>query len=73
MKISEQKLKDVCLLGQGEKTCAFIVCGADGFECSKGTGIEPHIRLRLIEGTMKARGNNCEGLDALAALGEVDV
>lgn len=62
MKISEQKLKDVCLLGQGEKTCAFIFCGPDGFGCSKGTGIESIIRQRLTAGTMRAQGDNCDGV-----------
>lgn len=63
MKIADEKLKSVCLLGQGDKTCAFVTCGADGFECAKGTFVESIIRRRLAEGTMRAQGDNCNEVD----------
>jgi hypothetical protein len=61
VKISDNKLRSVCLIGQGDKTCAFLGCGANGFECLKGTGAERFIRQRLANGTIGARGDNCEG------------
>ena len=59
--ITEAWLDDVCLLGHGEATCAFLMLGGDGFGCAKGTSAEATIRARLEAGTMNARGNNCDG------------
>ena len=63
--VSDERAKEVCKFGQGEATCAFIIliCG-EGFECAKGTDIETIIRDRLAEGRMKAKGDNCGGIDA---------
>ncbi len=59
--ITEVWLKDTCLLGHGESTCAFLILDGSGFQCAKGTGIETTIRLRLAEGMMGAKGDNCDG------------
>ena len=53
--------KEMCKVGQGEECCAFLLMGADGFECAKGTFAEDVINLRLAEGTMNAKGDNCSG------------
>jgi hypothetical protein len=58
--MTANKVKTICLLGQGELTCAYLVCGPDGFECAKGTGIEKAISARLRAGTMRAKGDNCD-------------
>jgi hypothetical protein len=59
--ISQVYVEETCKLGQGEKTCAFLMMGAEGFDCAKGTSIEATIRKRLEAGTMNAKGDNCEG------------
>ncbi|MBU0899057.1 MAG: hypothetical protein KKB03_00425 [Nanoarchaeota archaeon] len=59
--ISEEHLKDVCKLKQGEKTCAFLSFGSEDFICTKGTNLEKEIRRRLEAGIMVAKGDNCDG------------
>lgn len=61
MALSNEQLETLCKLKQGELTCAFITAGGDGFSCGKGTFAEPHIRKRIAEGTMAAKGDNCSG------------
>lgn len=53
--------REICKLGQGEDCCAFIVMGMDGFECVKGTLTQQTIELKLAEGTMNAKDDNCKG------------
>ena len=48
--------KSTCKLGQGSKCCAFLVCGAHGFECIKSTAMSKIIHDRLEKGTMHAKG-----------------
>lgn len=65
MKIDDKYLKEVCQLGT-EKCCAYLVCGAKGFECAKNDpSIKPIIEQRLAQGTMRATGDNCEGYKIL--------
>ncbi len=33
IRLSKDEAEKVCKLGQMEKCCAFLVCGANGFEC----------------------------------------
>ncbi len=62
MSIIESKhAKEICKVGQGEECCAFLMMGANGFECAKGTRAHAIINLRLAEGTMNAKGDNCDG------------
>ena len=57
MKVIEvSQAAEICNLGKGEKCCAYLIMGSDGFECAKGTGFQPGIDERLKEGTMKAKG-----------------
>ena len=49
--------QEICRLGQGEKCCAFLVCGSKGFECiRKSPSISAEIFSRLEKGTMNAKG-----------------
>ena len=61
MNLSKNQVDDVCGLGNGEKTCAFLLLGAGGMECAKRSGVEKVIRSRLSAGTMVAKGDNCSG------------
>ena len=61
MKISEKHVDEICQPGT-EKCCAYLVCGANGFECAKkDLGTKAVIDRRLKEGAMRAVGDNCEG------------
>lgn len=45
-----------CGLGHGEKCCAFLVAGQNGFECGREIKSVAHgIRLRLSAGTINAK------------------
>ena len=59
--IESKHAKEICKVGQGDECCAFLVMGRDGFECVKGTELKLLIDLRLAEGTMNAKGDNCKG------------
>jgi len=61
LKISDETLKNICKIGQGDECCRYLACGADGFECLKHTPIAKILDSRVETGTMSARGNNCEG------------
>jgi len=54
-------LKDVCKIGQGHKTCRYIVAGADGLSCAKLTSMKATIDDRVLTKTFVARADNCEG------------
>jgi hypothetical protein len=60
MAISDDHVRNVCRIGQGAACCAFLTMG-NGFECAKGTSVEPTIRARLFAGTIGAKGDNCDG------------
>lgn len=47
-----------CGLGEGETCCAFLSMSGGGFACGRTIpGLEAHVRQRLLEGTMKAKGD----------------
>jgi len=70
MPFTPRHVKEVCKLGQGGTTCAFIMMGGD-VQCAKGTGIEDSIRERLAQGTMNAKGDNCDGETGSVQMNEV--
>lgn len=59
---SEDHAKEICKLGQGEKTCRYLVVGEKGFKCGKYNFVRGAIDERSEAGTMNAKGNNCEGI-----------
>lgn len=62
--IDQTHLKQVCKPG-AEACCAYLIVGAEGFECGKVLStIKGQIDLRLAEGTMHAIGDNCPGYGA---------
>lgn len=54
-------LDHVCLIGKGEATCAYLFADAAGIQCAKGTPIADIITARREAGTLKAKGDNCDG------------
>lgn len=60
--LPERQVLNVCRLGGGEATCAFLGIGSDGALCIKTEpNIAAEIRSRLAEGSMTAKGDNCSG------------
>jgi hypothetical protein len=54
--------KKICKLGQGEECCAYLVCGANGFECAKNYPVfKETIGERVRNGMMNAKGDHCDG------------
>lgn len=63
--ITEEHLREVCALGQGEATCSYLMHGPDGWECAKiMPGYKAHIDRRRAENSMRAKGDNCPGWQA---------
>lgn len=58
--IPEQTALERCHFQQGELTCAFLAMSG-GLCCAKNTDIEGNIRERLAEGSMKTKGDYCDG------------
>jgi hypothetical protein len=59
---SAEYLKEFCKPGC-LGCCAYLVAGGEGFECAKfDSTIRNIIDQRLSEGTMRATGDNCDGL-----------
>lgn len=56
-----EHVKNVCKIGQGNDCCRYLVMGAQGFECAKGTSLQSHLDARVITNTIVAQGDNCEG------------
>lgn len=57
VRLSVDEATNICKLGQGEKCCAYIVMGPEGFECSKKElTLSSEIYGRLQLDIMKARG-----------------
>ena len=63
MKISDETLKNICKIGQGDKCCRYLACGADGFECLKNSSLAAVMDRRVKAGKANAQGDNCNGLE----------
>lgn len=70
IRLTGDEAKEICRLGRGDECCAFLVCGADGFECVRMS--RPSLIFRRIkEGTMNAKGQGeWEGCPCSAAARE---
>jgi hypothetical protein len=44
-----------CGAGAGEKCCAYLLCGAEGFECGRETELKSQIEARVRSGTFNAK------------------
>ena len=57
VEMSADEAKSVCKVSEGEKCCAFLAVGANGFSCIRMmASLNGGIFLRLEEGTMNAQG-----------------
>ena len=57
VRLSAEEAKEICHLDQGEKCCAFLVVGGNGFECIRMSyPTNSTIFSRLEAGTMNAKG-----------------
>lgn len=61
--MNDEKVKNVCKVGQGQDCCRYLAVGGDGFECLKNTSIAKLLDYRVKTGTINARGDNCDGDD----------
>lgn len=56
IRMTAEEAKSICKLGEGETCCAFLACGANGFECVRLSSANWSIFKRLEAGTMTAKG-----------------
>ena len=61
MKITEEHLKKICRIGQGNKCCRYITVGPKGFACVKHTSTSKYLDSRVRNNDMVAQGDNCDG------------
>lgn len=55
--LNGEEVKNICKLGQDDKCCAYLVMGADGFQCAKKEAtMGEQISGRLILGILKHKG-----------------
>lgn len=61
--IGGRRIKELCRPGKGADTCRYLMCGPDGWECGKHQEFfRQELDRRSAEGSMGAKGDNCEGL-----------
>jgi hypothetical protein len=51
----------VCKLGHGEETCRYLAMSANGWSCEKLGPMRAYLDNRVKNGSIRARGDNCEG------------
>lgn len=60
--MTDEKLEEVCKIGQGKACCRYLGAGADGIECfKKNFRLKGILDGKVAEGKMTAQGDNCEG------------
>lgn len=62
MTIPKDHVTTTCKPGT-EECCAYLTMDIDGWSCAKLTPLKFQIDLKLAEGTIKATGDNCEGIE----------
>jgi hypothetical protein len=63
--VPEEHKEEFCLPGHGPATCAYLAMSGPKMDwvCGKGMpAVRDAITVRLLQGTMNAQGDNCEGL-----------
>jgi hypothetical protein len=59
----QERVNNICRIGQREKCCRYLGAGAQGFECFKHQpDLKRQVDWRAAHGTMTARADNCEGV-----------
>jgi len=59
--VDDAHAKTVCKIGQGAACCRYLAMGGNGWSCEKGSNLRYHLDARVAQGTMNARGDNCDG------------
>ena len=59
--LGREHLKNICRIGQGEKTCSYLGQDKRGIMCLKGTKYHQDLFQRRMLGQMKTKGDNCTG------------
>lgn len=62
-KLTEDHVMATCKPGAGAATCRYLAMGAGGWSCEKHSSLAAALDRRVEEGTINARGDNCEGRD----------
>ena len=60
-RISNEHLREVCRIGQGNDCCRYLICGKNGFQCSKHSNLKSHLDAMVTSTKMTAQGDNCDG------------
>ncbi len=64
--VDQEKVQEVCKMGQGHATCRYLTHSTQGWECvKKYPGLKAYLDKRVEEGTLGARGDNCEGVEGV--------
>jgi predicted AAA+ superfamily ATPase len=59
---TDERLQNICRIGQGHACCRYLLAGSKGFECGKHSVFKSLLDKRVANEEMVARGDNCEGL-----------
>lgn len=59
--IAEETVNGACGLGKGEGCCRYLGLGQGGWRCLKHSEMRAVIDRKFAEGSMTAKGDNCEG------------
>ena len=54
---------NVCKPGQGHECCRYVVASPGGIECAKHSSLRHILDQRVLEETIVARGDNCDGVE----------
>lgn len=60
--LTDDHVMSVCRPGAGHDTCRYLAMGAGGWSCEKHSSLGPYLDQRVVECTITARGDNCEGV-----------
>lgn len=61
---TKDEIERVCKIGQGDDTCVWLVCGAEGFECS--CCHKPvHLLKQWEAGQTIAKRNGCNTMNSI--------
>lgn len=59
---SEERVKEVCKPGNGDKTCRYLTMGTRGWSCAKASSLKKTLDEKVVTNQMHAKGDNCDGL-----------
>lgn len=64
--LTDDYAKSTCRIGQGAACCRYLTMSPKGWECQKHQSLRGLLDQRVSDGTINARGDNCEGVDYAA-------